>query len=61
MKVEYFIQLTLTEAECIALKKVLGNINDTDYLDKFGLTAEELPLMSAICSVVPDMEEENDS
>ena len=53
MKAKYFIELTLSEEEGVALEKVLGSINDDDYSSLYNLTTQEIEYVHNIYAGLP--------
>lgn len=56
MIIEKKLNIELTEEEYTAIKKVLANISDVEYKDKFSLEKEEMYTMHELYEKIPDKE-----
>jgi hypothetical protein len=52
MKSERFYQITFTEEEGIALRKILGQLSDNEKMEK-GLSGEQCTIVSEIYGLLP--------
>lgn len=59
MEIEKQLHLVLKEDEYLAVKKVIGSINDTDYQIKFKLNSQEIEFINNLWNSIPDKNEED--